>query len=279
LKARFDEASNIEWARELERAGVHVSYGFVGLKTHAKLILIVAQNDDGIRRYVHVGTGNYNVSTARGYTDLGLFTTDPDFGADATDLFNFLTGYSAQSTYRRFLVAPVNLRQGLLDRIEREIKLGSKGRLIFKMNALVDREFIEALYRASRAGVRIDLIVRSMCCLRPGVPGVSENIRVVSLIGRFLEHSRIYWFGNGSDPEIYIGSADLMPRNLDHRVEVLCPIFKRELKERILHDILEVQLKDTVNAWRLNSDGSYERIKPGNAPPFDAQAWAITHGG
>lgn len=281
LKARFDEASNIEWARELERAGVHVVYGFVGLKTHAKLALVVRKDSGGIRRYVHVGTGNYNVSTARGYSDLALFTTDPDFGADATDLFNYLTGYSQQTVYRRFLVAPLNLRQGLLERIEREIETQAKdgkGNLIFKMNSLVDAEFIRALYRASQAGVKIDLIVRGMCCLRPGIPGVSENIRVVSLVGRFLEHSRVYYFRNGGSPELYAGSADLMPRNLDHRVEVLFPVLESDLRERIVHDILQVQLRDTANAWELHADGTYTRLHPVTGKPFDSQEWSIENG-
>ncbi len=280
LKARFDEQSNIEWAGELERAGVHVVYGFVGLKTHAKVMLVIRKERDGIRRYVHAGTGNYNVATARGYIDLGLFTADPEFGADATDLFNYLTGYSQQVTYRRFLVAPVNLRQGLLERIKREVTLHQKnggGQLIFKMNSLVDVEFIRALYQASQAGVEIQLIVRGICCLRPGLPGVSEHIRVVSLVGRFLEHSRIYYFHNGGNPEIYCGSADLMPRNLDHRVEVLFPILRPELCERIQRDILETQLKDTANAWVLGADGNYERIK-GEGTPFDSQQWSIEHG-
>lgn len=279
LKARFDEASNIEWARELERAGVHVVYGFAGLKTHAKVALIVRKERNGIRRYVHVGTGNYNVQTARGYTDLGLFTADTDFGADASDLFNFLTGYSEQTAYRRFLVAPLNLRQGLLMRIEREIqqhRRSGDGHLIFKMNSLGDKDFIEALYRASQAGVQVDLIIRGISALRPGVKGVSENIRVMSLVGRFLEHSRIYYFHNGGNAEMYAGSADLLPRNLDHRVEVLFPILDGDLRERILRDILSVQLRDNVNTWLERSDGSYVRIqpKPGEAP-FDSQAWSI----
>ncbi len=280
LKARFDEQSNIEWARELERAGVHVVYGFVGLKTHAKVMLVVRKEREGIRRYVHVGTGNYNVATARGYIDLGLFTSNPEFGADATDLFNYLTGYSEQITYRRFLVAPVNLRQGLIERIEREITLHQKeggGHLIFKMNSLVDVEFIRAFYRASQAGVKVDLIVRGICCLRPGLPGVSENIRVVSLVGRFLEHSRIYYFRNAGSPEIYTGSADLMPRNLDHRVEVLFPILQPELRERVHRDILQTQLKDTANSWLLRNDGCYERIQASGAQ-FDSQQWSIEHG-
>jgi polyphosphate kinase len=281
LKARWDEASNIEWARELERAGVHVAYGFWGLKTHAKVGLIVRKDRDGIRRYVHVGTGNYNVQTARAYTDFGLFTVDPDFGADATDLFNYLTGYSQQTSYRRFLVAPLSVRQELLARIEREIQLharDAKGHLIFKMNSLGDAEFIRALYRASQAGVKVDLIVRGICCLRPGVPGVSENIRVVSIVGRFLEHSRAYYFRNGGDAELYLGSADLLPRNLNHRVEVLYPVLDPELRESVVRDVLKVQLRDTVNAWIEKSDGSYERVRPASGEPFDSQAWSIENG-
>jgi polyphosphate kinase len=282
LKARFDEASNIEWARELERAGVHVVYGFVGLKTHAKVALIVHKDQTGIRRYVHVGTGNYNVQTARGYSDIGLFTSDPDFGADATDLFNYLTGYSQQTEYRRFLVAPLNLRQGLLERIDREIahhQAKGHGHLIFKMNSLGDREFIQALYRASQAGVKVELIVRGISCLRPGMPGVSDNIRVRSLVGRFLEHSRVYYFANGGAPELYIGSADLLPRNLDHRVEVLAPVTSPELRERIVQDVLQAQLRDTVNSWEQRADGSYRRIQPDSgAEPFDSQAWRLARG-
>ena len=281
LKARFDEESNIEWARELERAGAHVAYGFVGLKTHAKVLMIVRKDrDGGIRRYVHVGTGNYNVSTARGYTDLGLFTADRDFAADATDLFNYLTGYSQQTAYRRFLVAPLNLRQGLLERIEREIKLhkkDGKGHLIFKMNSLTEPEFIQALYRASQAGVKVDLIVRGICSLRPGVEDVSENIKVISIVGRFLEHSRVYYFRNGGEPEVYCGSADLMERNLSHRVEVLFPVLDSSIRERIVRDILHAQLRDTVNSWKELSDGTYEHIRP-SGEPFDSQAWNLEHG-
>jgi polyphosphate kinase len=283
LKARFDEASNIEWAREMERSGVHVVYGFVGLKTHAKVLLIIRQERTGIRRYVQVGTGNYNVSTARGYTDLSLFTLDPDFGADATDLFNFLTGYSEQKTYRRFLVAPVNLRQELMERIEREIHAHQKdgsGHLMFKMNSLADAEFIQALYRASRAGVKVDLIVRGICALRPGLPGVSENIRVVSLVGRFLEHSRVYYFHNGGAPEVYMGSADLMPRNLDHRVEVLCPVLDPAIRDRVVQDVLHAQLRDTVNTWIQHADGAYTRIEPDeHHPRFDSQPWNLDGAG
>jgi polyphosphate kinase len=281
LKARWDEASNIEWARELERAGVHVAYGFWGLKTHAKVALIVRKDRDGIRRYVHVGTGNYNVQTARGYTDFGLFTVDPDFGADATDLFNYLTGYSQQTSYRRFLVAPLNVRQELLARIEREINIHAKdgkGHLIFKMNSLGDAEFIRALYRASQAGVRVDLIVRGICCLRPGIPGVSDNIRVVSIVGRFLEHSRAYYFRNAGNPELYLGSADLLPRNLNNRVEVLFPVLDAEARDLVVQDVLKAQLRDTVNAWDERQDGTYERVRPKGSEPFDSQAWSIDNG-
>jgi polyphosphate kinase len=279
LKARWDEASNIEWARELEEAGVHVAYGFYGLKTHAKVALVVRKGPEGIRRYVHVGTGNYNVQTARSYTDLGLFTANAEFGADASDLFNYLTGYSQQKEYRRFLVAPLNLRQELMRRIEREIALHSKdgkGHLIFKTNSLIDKQFIHALYSASQAGVRVELIVRGMCSLRPGVPGVSENIRVVSLIGRFLEHSRAYWFRNGGDNELYLGSADLMPRNLDHRVEVLFPVLDPDVRARVVRDILRAQLRDNVNAWEGQPDGMYVRVRvESGAEPFDSQASSI----
>ncbi|GAC1455851.1 MAG: polyphosphate kinase 1 [Gemmatimonadaceae bacterium] len=281
LKARWDEASNIEWARELEQAGVHVAYGFFGLKTHAKVALVVRKTPEGIKRYVHLGTGNYNVSTARSYTDLGLFTSDPDFGADASDLFNFLTGYSQQTKYRRFLVAPVNLRGELLGRIRREIELHAvdgKGHLIFKMNSLIDKQFIRTLYEASQAGVKVELIVRGMCALRPGVPGVSENIRVVSLVGRFLEHSRAYWFRNGGDSELYLGSADLMPRNLDHRVEVLFPVLSADIREQVLENVLKAQLRDTVNAWDERSDGTYERVRVASgAEPFDSQGWNLNN--
>lgn len=282
LKARFDEASNIEWSSELERAGVHVVYGFIGWKTHAKVALVIRREAGGIKRYVHVGSGNYNPETARGYTDVGLLTSDPDFGADATDLFNYLTGYSQQRAYRRFLVGPVNLRQALIERIEREIKLHQKqgdGHIIFKMNHLADRTSMQALYRASEAGVKVDLIVRTVCCLRPGIPDASENIHVRSLVGRFLEHSRIYYFHNGGEPELYSGSADLMPRNLDHRVEVLFPILEPDIRDRVVRDILQNQLRDTVNAWEMHSDGTYVRVRPANGEqPFDSQAWAIAHG-
>ncbi len=226
LKARFDEENNIVWARALEHAGVHVVYGLLGLKTHTKLLMVVRREREGIRRYVHMSTGNYNNVTARLYSDIGLFTSDPDLGADVADLFNVLTGYSHKQEYRKLLVAPGQMRQQILDRIEREIeqhKAHGDGFLAFKMNSLVDRKCIKALYCASQAGVRVDLQVRGICCLRPGLPGVSENITVTSIVGRFLEHPRMYYFSNGGDEELLLGSADLMPRNLDRRVEQLFP--------------------------------------------------------
>jgi polyphosphate kinase len=276
LKARFDEENNIEWARALESKGVHVAYGMMGLKVHCKVALIVRREQDGIRRYVHLGTGNYNASTARTYTDLGLLTANEEIGADASDLFNYLTGYSDQREYRKLLVGPVNLRRRIFDLIARETALGPKGRLIFKMNNLVDEEMIEALYRASQAGVKIDLICRTICCLVPGVPGLSENIRVVSILGRFLEHSRIYLFGNGGREEIYLGSADLMTRNLDRRVEVLFPVEDATIRAHIRDDILETYLRDTDKARQLGPDGCYRPVpRPEGEPPFNAQEWLL----
>jgi len=282
LKARFDEESNIKWAQKLEDAGVHVVYGVVGLKTHAKIALVVRKEADGLRRYVHLGTGNYNATTARIYEDLCLFTCREDIGADASDLFNSLTGYSQQSSYRKLLVAPVSLRRGIIERIEREMRhvqeQHTEGHLIFKVNALVDPEIIATLYQASQAGVRIDLIVRGICCLRPGMAGVSDNIRVRSILGRFLEHSRIFYFGNGGDEEIYLGSADLMQRNLDERVETLFPIEDPMLRTAIRERVLDPLWADTVNARELLPDGRYVRVlpEPGSSP-FDCQAWFITH--
>jgi polyphosphate kinase len=275
LKARFDEGNNIEWARRLEQAGVHVTYGLLGLKTHCKVALVVRKEGDSIRRYVHLGTGNYNPNTARLYTDLGLFTARPDIGADASELFNYLTGYSKQIRYRKLLVAPITMRPGLLALIEREIihhKEAGDGRIIMKMNSLVDPACIAALYRAAQAGVRVDLIVRGMCSLRPGIPGVSEGIRVISVVGRFLEHSRIYYFYNGGKSTLLMGSADVMPRNLDHRVETLVPIEDADLGSYVLNDILEAYLRDTAKARVLEPDGSYVRVQPaGDGPPFSVQ--------
>jgi polyphosphate kinase len=284
LKARFDEENNIEWARRLERAGVHVVYGQVDLKTHGKVALVVRRETGGLRRYVHIGTGNYNASTARVYEDYALLTCRPEIGEDASHLFNAMTGYAHGVVYNKLIVAPEGIRPALLQRIEREIErhqAGGKGRLIFKVNALVDPEFIRALYRASRAGVQIDLIVRGMCCLRPGIPGISENIRVVSLVGRFLEHSRIYYFANGGieEEEILIGSADLMQRNLDHRVEVLVPVEDAGLRAHFRDVALPTYLRDTANARRLLSNGAYERVVPApGEEPFDEQIWFSHHG-
>jgi polyphosphate kinase len=276
LKARFDEESNIEWAKALEREGVHVVYGLLGLKTHSKTALVVRKEGERIRRYVHLATGNYNPVTAQVYTDLGLFTCDEAMGADATDLFNYLTGYSSKTDYRRFLVAPINLRSGIEALIRREIehqKRGEQGHLIFKVNALIDRQMIHLLYEASQAGVRVDLIVRGMCALRPGVPGVSENIRVISIVGRFLEHSRIYFFRNGGNEEVYLGSADLMSRNLNRRVEILFPIQDARLIDQVRNQILATYLADNVRARLMLPDGTYTRLAPeGGAAPLDSQA-------
>ena len=266
LKARFDEESNIEWARALEREGVHVVYGLMGLKIHAKVAMVVRREGDVIRRYVHLATGNYNAVTAGVYTDLGLFTCDPDIGADATDLFNYLTAYSAKTDYRKLLLAPISLRERLEKLIEREIahaRAGRPARLLFKVNALADSRIIQLLYEASRAGVQIDLIVRGVCTLLPGVAGVSENIRVRSIVGRFLEHSRIFYFWNGGREEVYLGSADLMSRNISRRVEVLFPIEKPSLLRHIRDKILSVYLDDNVKAREMMPDGSYRRVQPG----------------
>jgi polyphosphate kinase len=262
LKARFDEESNIEWARALERSGVHVVYGLVGLKAHGKVALVVRREQDRIARYVHISTGNYNAVTAHLYTDIGIFTADEDIADDATDLFNYLTGYSYKSDYKRLLVAPVNLRARLEFLIEREIKharAGRKAQLIFKVNSLADPRLIRSLYKASREGVKIQLLVRGICCLRPGVAGVSENIEVLSVVGRFLEHSRVYYFHNGGEEEVFIGSADLMPRNIDHRVEVLVPILDPALVRNICDDVLSVYLADNVKARHMQSSGTYTR--------------------
>ncbi|MBI2795904.1 MAG: polyphosphate kinase 1 [Gemmatimonadetes bacterium] len=268
LQARFDEANNITWARTLESYGVHVTYGLPGLKTHAKTALVVRKEADGIRRYVHIGTGNYNSRTARVYTDVGLFSCSPSLGADLTDLFNSLTGYSRQRLYRKLLVAPANMRGRFLEMIERETtnaKAGLPSRIIAKMNALVDVDIIDALYRASIAGVEIDLIIRGICCLRPGIPGTSDRIRIVSVIGRFLEHSRIWFFQNDAQPEYWFGSADWMPRNLDRRVEVVAPVDDAALHPR-LRRVLDVCLADNRQAWDLRADGSYQQRTPGAEP-------------
>lgn len=264
LKARFDEENNINWAKALEKTGVHVVYGLVGLKTHTKVVLVVRQEDNRIRRYVHIGTGNYNPKTAKLYTDLGLLSCREDLGADLTDLFNFLTGYSRQKSYRKLLVAPVNLRDRMTAMIRREIEHCRKnrpGRIVAKMNALVDQQIIATLYEASQAGVQIDLIVRGICCLRPGIKKVSENIRVISIIGRFLEHSRIFYFQNGGEEEVYIGSADWMTRNLSRRVEAITPVEDPEIAKD-LQEILGIMLADNRQAWELQSDGTYIQRQP-----------------
>jgi polyphosphate kinase len=283
LKARFDEENNIVWARALERAGVHVVYGLMGLKTHTKLLLVVRRERDGIRRYVHMSTGNYNDVTARIYTDMGLFTSDEDMGADVSDLFNVLTGYSQKRQYRKLLVAPGLMRQQILDRIEREIEQHDQnggGYLAFKMNSLVDKACIQALYRASQVGVKVDLQVRGICCLRPGIPGVSENITVTSIVGRFLEHPRIYYFENNGDSEVLLGSADLMPRNLDRRVEQLFPVEDTDLRESVHQHILSVHIKDNQKARRLLPDGTYEQVLPQDGEPeLNSQQWMIEHRG
>src|SRR5947207_797315 len=257
LKARGDEQANIAWARALEEANVHVVYGLVGLKTHAKVTSVVRREGRHIQHYVHVGTGNYNPSTAHQYEDVSLLSADPDLGADVTELFNLLTGYSRQNRYRKLLVAPTNLRPDLAHLIERERKPG--GRIVIKVNNLVDPDLIDALYQSSQEGAEVDLIVRSMCSLRPGVPGLSERIRVRSIVGRFLEHSRIFSFGRGEDAELYLGSSDLMPRNLDRRVEVVVPVTDSLLSAR-LQSILDVCLADDVLAWELSSDGSWSKV-------------------
>ncbi len=263
LKARFDEEANIGWARALERAGAHVVYGLVGLKTHSKTMLVVRREGRGLRRYVHIGTGNYNTKTARIYVDIGLLSCRSELGADVTDLFNFLTGLSRQRSFRRLLVAPFGLREGIVARIDREIErqaAAGDGRIVLKVNAIVDPSIIRALYRASQAGVQVDLIVRGICSLRPGLPGVSETIRVRSIVGRFLEHSRILYFRNGGDEEFSIGSADMMERNLDRRVDAVTPVDDPALRER-LREALDVMLRDDRRAWELGDDGVWRRVE------------------
>jgi polyphosphate kinase len=269
LKARFDEENNIYWAKRLERVGVHVVYGLVGLKTHSKTVMVVRREKDRIRRYVHIGTGNYNPKTARLYTDLGLFSCREELGADITDLFNFLTGYSLQKSYRELLVAPVNMRDRFLALIHREIENvqnGFSGRIVAKMNSLVDPEIIATLYEASRAGVQIDLIIRGVCCLRPGLKDISENIRIISIVGRFLEHSRIYYFHNNTQEEIFIGSADWMRRNLDRRVEVITPVKDPDIAKD-LQEIMGIMLADNRQAWELQADGTYIQRRPYDDSP------------
>ena len=278
LKARFDEENNIEWARRLEDEGVHVVYGIHTLKTHSKVTLVVRREKDKLARYVHLATGNYNPVTSRVYTDLGLLTSDEEIGAEVTNLFNFLTGYSLLTDYKCLLVAPINLREKLLKLIHREINAkasGKEARMILKTNSLTDVDLIHELYKASQAGVEIDLIVRGVCALRPGVKDVSENIRVRSIVGRFLEHSRIFYFANGGDEEVYIGSADWMMRNLDRRVEVVVPIKDDKIRHYLKDNVLAAYLRDNVNARALRPDGSYKRVSGHNSEPFSAQMYFV----
>ncbi len=281
LKARFDEENNIGWARALERAGVHVVYGLPGLKVHAKVCMVVRREQDGLRTYVHMSTGNYNAASSRVYTDFGLFTADPEIGADAADLFNALTGCATPLSYRKLLIAPHSIRQGILSRIERERERHRNhgdGCIIFKMNALVDRDCIVALYRASQEGVRVLLQVRGICCLRPGVSGVSETIQVTSIVGRFLEHARLYYFRNGGNEEVLLGSADLMPRNLDRRIEVLFPVADRTIASWLMRTIIPVHLEDNIKNRLLHPDGTYTHLlrEPGQ-PARNAQEWCLAH--
>jgi polyphosphate kinase len=280
LKARFDEEPNITWAKRLESRGVHVAYGIVGLKTHAKICLVV-RREGSLRRYVHMGTGNYNPSTARVYTDFSYFTDDPTIAEDCSDLFNYLTGYSEQEDYQELLVAPLTLREGVLRLIDEQTERARNGepaRITWKMNSLTDPRIIESLYEASQAGVRIDLIVRGICCLRPGLEGISENIRVVSLVGRFLEHARALAFGEDEGESIFLGSADMMQRNLDRRVEQLFPLREECHREKVRR-LLELQLADTANAWELGPDGSFERLRPQDGEePLDSQAILLEEG-
>ena len=283
LKARFDEANNIVWARSLERAGVHVVYGLVGLKTHAKVSVVIRHEPEGIRRYIHLATGNYNDVTARIYADLGYFTCDPAIGKDVSALFNGLTGYSRKEEYKKLLVAPGDMQKGIISRIDREIKThqeNGNGYLAFKMNSLVDHPCIEALYRASQAGVKVDIQARGICCLRPGIPGISENITVTSIVGRFLEHARIFYFRNGGEEEILLGSADLMPRNLYRRVETLFPIEDEGIRNSIRDEILQIHLKDNTKARLMLADGSYEPVMKGeNEEALNSQEWMIKNRG
>jgi len=275
LKARFDEENNISWAQTLEKAGVHVAYGLAGLKTHCKLTLVVRREEDGLRRYVHVSTGNYNANTARIYEDIGILTSDVDIATDVSQLFNVLTGFAPKVDYHALWIAPSEMRGRIIDAILEETRVHREhgnGHLILKMNSLVDRETIRALYTASQAGVKIDLIIRGICCLRPGVKGKSETIRVISLVGRFLEHSRIYYFHNNGEPKVYIGSADVMERNFDRRVEVVAPVRAAQLVRHLREVVLDAYLRDTVNARELQPDGSYLSLEPADGDPrFNAQ--------
>ena len=274
LKARFDEEHNIEWAKMLEKAGCHVIYGLVGLKVHSKITMVIRNEEDGIRRYVHLGTGNYNDSTARLYTDFGLFTCDEAIGEDATSAFNMLSGYSEPERWNKLLVAPIWMKKAFIRMIEREKRHAEAGQKAFiraKMNSLCDTEMIEALYAASAAGVEIDLLVRGICSLKVGIPGVSEHIRVRSIVGNFLEHSRVFWFCNDGNDEIYMGSADWMPRNLDKRVEIVFPIESETLKKEAMH-VLKTEFDDNVKAHLLQKDGTYEKVDKRGKMLVDSQS-------
>jgi len=281
LKARFDEENNIFWARELEKAGAHVVYGLVGLKTHAKMTLVVRKEFDGVKRYVHLATGNYNAVTAKIYTDLGLFTCDEDICSDISDVFNYLTGYSKQTDYRKLFVSPVNMREKMLEKVFREIenvKTGKEGKIIWKMNSLVDPQTISALYEASNEGVKIDLIIRGICCLVPGVEGLSENIKVRSIVGRFLEHSRVFYFYNDGNEEMYLGSADMMQRNLDGRVETLFPIENEKIRNDVMKTLIKAALKDNQKARTLLPDITYKMVTPLNgSKAVNSQEWLMKH--
>ncbi len=274
LKARFDEERNVGWARQMERSGVHVVFGFLDLKTHCKVSLVVRQEGNTLRRYVHLGTGNYNQNTALQYTDLGLFTADEDFGEDASALFNLLTGYSQGHPWRKLVVAPEHMHVRTMELIEEQTARAREGRpawIYAKLNALVDYRVIEALYRASQAGVPVELLVRGICCLRPGLPGISENIRVTSIVDRFLEHSRIYVFGPGDEAQVFLSSADWMPRNFHRRVEVMFPIEAPELKRRVLHEIIPIYQRDNMRTRVLHADGIYYRAAPDGQLPHRSQ--------
>jgi len=281
LKARFDEENNIFWARELEKVGVHVVYGLVGLKTHAKMTLVVRKEFDGVKRYVHVGTGNYNAITAKLYTDLGLFTCNEDFCSDVSDIFNYLTGYSKQKDYRKLIVAPINMREKMIEMIDKEIenvKAGGEGKIIWKFNSLVDPAIISALYEASINGVKIDLIVRGICCLVPNVPGLSENIKVTSIVGRFLEHSRLFYFYDNGNENIYLSSADMMQRNLDRRVEITFPVEDKKLKNELMRTLIKVGLKDNIKTRVLMPDMNYKLVKEQiGIKSTNSQEWLMKH--
>jgi polyphosphate kinase len=280
LKARFDEQNNIFWARELEKVGVHVVYGLVGLKTHAKMTLVVRKEADGVNRYVHLATGNYNATTAKIYTDLGFFTCDKEICTDVSDIFNYLTGYSKQHSFKKLILAPVNMRESIISMIVREIenvKAGGEGKIIMKLNAVVDPAIISCLYEASNQGVQIQLIIRGICCLIPGVPGLSENIKVISIVGRFLEHSRVFYFYNNGADEIYLSSADMMQRNLDRRVETAFPLEDEKLRTELFKTLIRFALKDNVKARELQADGTYKRIDPGTDKKINSQEWLMNH--